>query len=672
MTFSGWEIVDQEKCKLTYAKFFDGVQCYDVAKNMLQLATPDFEYNQYDPVTKTLSTKSFSVRPVVPTDLKHIQRPVIWATVDMIYTGLEVTLTADEYTKKRIIPMYYLDTCNSYSWSDLSICIDAYQEELVTVVSYDVGELSFITDSVFKYVDKDSVSHLYRLKTYDKSILVYDIPEILSNKYYFPIAYYVEELPPELERPLLHNYDYDTDFYSYDMPLLPCAVVLDAEDYLNCELLSGFTYSANLAYVDDSDNSWRFDLEIYRESYTFETDNLSTSMLFLDSETKKYFVRTYHYFFSSKSGLIALTDLVEQPQSSLGYRQFSKDIGSGQCFGQALMYIELTQEELDLLTPEELLTLRNGNLKLICTFDLPRYGYPICEAMGTYNLEACACEGMNYCWDKLWYDCEECNPDTGEITDTCTDGEHCTVYGCWETTLWSACACGLNRPVTSFPVFKIGFKEINCMEIPFTKYRLTDAGYIQGFMDLTNIHNVFKGAWVTLLSTLDIFYKYSYYYRDTSELRTVNPMAFIYMYYLGVDFSYNAANAAAWTNTMRPYLTLDDDIQTIEVSLSEIQAIIPWFSQIILDWSGSCNYQKGNLAIEREGERHIQYLFRSYALRRLNHVNLGSLLFGAGNTWGYQETYYNYCEIVKYLGSPLAVVNGIANGVIPKSGELTI
>ncbi len=110
--YSGQEIVSQEQCKIIYAEFFEGVECYNASKRILRLNLKDWIEYTYDAATNTLTTKYFIIRPVIFSGRLDRYIDVI---IPENITGLEITMTADIYSKKRIMPLDYIPFCKDYS-----------------------------------------------------------------------------------------------------------------------------------------------------------------------------------------------------------------------------------------------------------------------------------------------------------------------------------------------------------------------------------------------------------------------------------------------------------------------------------------------------------------------------------------------------------------------------
>lgn len=720
-SLSGWEIVDQEKCKLIYAKFFDGVQCYDAARNQITLTTPDFEQTTYDPTTKKLSTPSFSVRPVTP--VSDLTRPIVFVSIESNITALEVTLIADDYTKTRIIPMYYLDVCNSYTSNGLDICLDIFDNSIVTKLYYTEGSVEFISNTVFKYIDKDSVAHLYKLKDFNKVEVAYEIPTIPSNFYYLPESYYTEEVPPEYERAIVNGYNYMDSYSSYDMNIYPCTLDIDSLNSI---------FSSSIQYIEQSENEWQFNIVMYKESgWSFDGSNLRISLLLQDKDTKQYYTKQYRCFFEAKKGAINLENHTSIVKVYNRFDSYSQNIGIANCSGQYTVY------EINLDNSETFLKIE----------PIPTYGYPGCEDLGMYSYESCLCEGADKCWDKYWLPCEECNPETGEITDVCTTG-HCTIFGCLEDVLYTPCLCATTSSIEQgFPFVQALFTDASCFTLPYMGFRLYKNGDVLIHMDISMfVPEAHAGLadmpWLKAFNINDLIETKAYQY--SSKVLTVDPFSFILMEKLGfgfdeIDSEYQASldnfdYTSARTGlsraeldqatqelygklddltpgaidqalreykediTARPTSNLDHELlaatrpmmtlkdirmaEYINISRGELTEILPSFEQIAFDWAsfttnsfGSstatnrpCAYMSVEVKVERMGK--INYHYR---------VNQGLFFIYPDivnpqvvSNPELQTAYDNYCEKIKFFGDTTSYTYGLYLKEIEKSGLLTI
>lgn len=119
--YSGQEVVSQEKCRLLLANFYEGVVCIDYKSPdhenpVLSLTLQDAQTAEYDADTQTLTTVNFSVRPLIiaaDTDFSYL----FAAELPEGTTGLEVIMFAEQYQKIRIMPLYLVRTCDSYTWT---------------------------------------------------------------------------------------------------------------------------------------------------------------------------------------------------------------------------------------------------------------------------------------------------------------------------------------------------------------------------------------------------------------------------------------------------------------------------------------------------------------------------------------------------------------------------
>lgn len=157
--FSGQEVVSQEECRLVLGKFYEGINCIDYntpdSGPVLSMTLTDAETASYNPVTQTLTTINFSVRPLI-LDSNTNFTYLFMAELPSNATGLEVIMFAEKYTKIRIMPLYLVRTCDTYHWGwDVpdttipdpykwsylrSICYN--QDETIIVFSGEVDELT--------------------------------------------------------------------------------------------------------------------------------------------------------------------------------------------------------------------------------------------------------------------------------------------------------------------------------------------------------------------------------------------------------------------------------------------------------------------------------------------------------------------------------------------------
>ena len=118
--FSGQEVVSQEECRLVLGKFYEGINCIDYntpdSGPVLSMTLTDAETASYNPVTQTLTTINFSVRPLI-LDSNTNFTYLFMAELPSNATGLEVIMFAEKYTKIRIMPLYLVRTCNTYHWT---------------------------------------------------------------------------------------------------------------------------------------------------------------------------------------------------------------------------------------------------------------------------------------------------------------------------------------------------------------------------------------------------------------------------------------------------------------------------------------------------------------------------------------------------------------------------
>lgn len=653
MGYSGQELVEQEKCKLVYAHFFDGVQCFDSVKNWLQVATPDYEFNSYDYATKTLTTKTFSVTPVTPTDpnLDNIKRPFLTLRVSINITGLKVILTADDYTKTRIIPLYYLDTCDSYSWnSSLKICIDTYQNKVVTRVSFTSGWFYFLTNSIFKYIDIEGSTYLYRLKTFDKNIVHFELNIPAANEYFFPLAYYVEEIPASAERAIINNFNYAKEYTTYDKALYPCGSTLGPDDYLNFDIIISSTFSSNVNYRDETINEWDFNIILFNDNYTFNFNILDVSILFFNLDTGIYTTRHYRFDFYDKNGAaINLETAIDQENPN--FNEFLQDLGTANCSARFEIYYESEYQE--------------GEDRLINAYNYPQCGLEV------YDLETCNCAEGALCSEAL-YPCETCDPETGVITDDCESWEVCTVLGCKTPGVTSACICeGTEYGIETFPTVRASFDVPTCSSESYERYLLYDSGAVYADMGYLDVQTKSQFSHQTL-PAIYLFNIYDYItpssYNYDGEEKTISVRAFLCLKYLGSTFE-----------------SLENDLSydALILKLEDVVAICPNILELKLDWfnhqsskagaftnyGSPCNFMNVNIQFAPTGE--ITQLYTIYA--GMNFIFPAIYNFDSAiNSSIPQEAYDNYCEKIKFLGSDQAYTLGVYSSELPLFGDLEI
>ena len=649
---SGWEIVEQEKCKLVYAHFFDGVQCFDAAKGWLRLSTPEFQHNSYDVETKTFSTNNFSVRPVTPTDLDNLQSPLLTVSIAVEVTGLEVILTADQYKKTRIIPVYYLDSCDSYDWNtELEICISTYLNTAVTKITVLAGALFFVNNSIFKHISSEGSTKLYRLKNANKEIITFESDLIGTNVYYFPLAYYVEELPAAAERTIIHNYKYAKEYYSYDRALYPCHSTLGDDTEFDSVINS--TFSSNISYIETTENEWEFNLVVFRPEYLFIGNRLSIDILFFNQDTGVYYSRNYWFdFYDKYDAAIDLETALEQENEN--YDEYIQNIGIANCAAYFKIYFQGEYQEDE-------------------DREVNRYNFPSCEDLKLYSLETCECDGgLGLCFGKFLYSCEECDDETGIVSETCEDDCHCTIFGCKCDTYDTACICaGTNYGIAQHPSVRAGMNGASCFSESYSSYRLTLDGYVQGKMAFTalNDNGGKRLPWISFFNIHDLVEPEAYVYDGVGK--TISVRAFILLNYL------NSTD-------------LDTDInkELIPLTLEQINTFAPEASELSLDWFGNtssssgaytsygkpCKYIRVSTHVEREGYLHIKYLKKvGHGFIFPTYQNY-SVITGAIEA---QISYDDYCDKIKYLATDTSYTYGVylnekdSEEGIPKSGILT-
>jgi len=652
MSYSGQELVEQERCKLVYAQFFEGVQCYDPAKGIIQIATPDFEYNTYDSVTKTLTTKTFSVTPVIPTDLTEVRRPLLYTEVEIQTTGLKVTLTADQYTKTRIIPLYYLTECLSYSWdSDLRICIDVFLNTVVTKVSFETGLVTFINNQIIKYETSDGITKLYRLKDLAGNVISFEIPDYEASTYYLPLAYYIDELPARLEREIVNGYDYGREYTSYDLALYPCTSSLDDEDYYDLDTIINSTFRSSIRHKEATVNDWEFNITIFRDNYTLSANQLQVSILFFNRDTGVYSTKSYSFdFFDKSDNPIDLESAVAQNNPQ--FTELLQQLGTANCSGYFKIYVDTVYFE---------------------DRAIDTYSYPVCES-GVYNLEACDCSGISPCASRLVYSCEECDEETGEVTSLCAADEICTVLGCKKDFVVSACVCsGTTYGYQNFPRVQASYDSVTCASEPYEYYVLYKNGDIGAGMG--TLPYAPQGPYNTgsqplpeirLANIYDYIQGNTYDYAGTQK--TVSIWAFLCLQYLGFDET-NLEEAMGYD-----YIIL---------TASHVQAICPSIGSITVDWftpvwSGGgirtygspCTYTSATVTFDRNG---VSWTYYNTIIGGLTFIYPSILNYTAITSDStIQDAYDTYCEKVKFLGSDQAYTYGRFLDEIPASGTLNI
>jgi hypothetical protein len=500
------------------------------------------------------------------------------------------------------------------------------------------------------------VAHLYRLKDNGKNIIVYDIPDNFSNIYYFPAAYYVEKLPPEVERAIRHNYKYAKPYKTYDMSIFPCTYTGSSTRYL---------FNSNIEYIKDSNNIWRFILRLYTESYTMVDNRLSLSVILRDSVTGLYRVETYAYDFFTWKNPIDLEALSETIDSKFGSREFSGIIGPAQCKAYFMEYFK-DPVLLEAVFKE--------------TVEVPSYGFPTCPNVATYDITVCECTGGNLCWDKFVLPCEECNPDTGVIKDTCTAPARCTIFDCHTNATHYACICGSEFGIDTFPAVQATFLTPSCKMIKYDRYILTRDGDVKGHVSLAELlpaseMGIMSGPWLRFFNIYDLIPGNKYDYDGVTK--TVDQLVFLALKYLKVDFIEVPANKTTWNNPLRGYVTLDDLLSSdyIDISYEEVIAMIPGAGSMKLDWGTQhwdskgaytvqgqpCMYQSVTITVTKAGSvthayNSIQGFYFIYPMVTVQPTAHEAIL-----------AYSEYCEKVKWLGHQDAYTFALYKDTISKS-----
>ena len=116
-TFSGQDIVAQERCKIVYATFVDYIiKCYDSTKRIVYIYNPNWWTTTYDDSTKTLTNIDFEIKGISFKDSSY-NTPLIAGVLEKGITGLAVKLKAEDYVKWRMYPISTLPVClGDQSW----------------------------------------------------------------------------------------------------------------------------------------------------------------------------------------------------------------------------------------------------------------------------------------------------------------------------------------------------------------------------------------------------------------------------------------------------------------------------------------------------------------------------------------------------------------------------
>jgi len=640
MSYSGQELIEQEKCKLVYSTFFDGVQCFDASKGRLQLATPDYEFNSYDSSTKTFTTKSFSVSPVTPTDIDNLNKPLIYMNVNIDIAGLKVILKTGDYTKTRIIPIYYLDDCNSLQGTnDLEICITAFQEQIVTNVSFTEGSIELINNNVFKYIDANGIAKLYRLMDINKNIVYFDTNTTVSQRHYFPQAYFIEELSAKFERAIIYNYKYNE--VSTIRALYPCGSVLNDEDYLNFDTIVATLFTTDISYKNETNNEWEFNITIYDDNYIFLNNQLSISKLFLNKDTGAYSTREYTFeFFDKYDNEINLETAVNVDD------RFTQQLGEANCSGYFKIYMSDIYQE---------------NRKI------NNYNFPVCES-SIYDFDTCECRTIDTCLSKSVYPCETCDPETGELTSNCQSDEKCTVFGCKSNIVATACVCSDQTfGIDKFPNVQAYFDTAVCVPESYDYYKLYTNGDIIAGMGKIYQSARYNFPELRIANIYDYIEPKKYKYNDVE--RTINVIPFILLEYLNIEYG------ELETIIDNGYVVISQD-EAITICPGLTGITIDWFSHTaspsgpFVTYGYPCNYSKVSIQFTKEGLVKTRYYFISSGVTFIypKVLNYDSVT----NDTTIQVAYNSYCNKVKFLGSDEAYTYGRYLDEIPGSGSLYI
>ncbi len=257
--YSGQEIVSQEKCRLLLANFYEGINCIDYKSTaydnpVINMTLQDSQTAQYDPVTLTLTTVNFSVRPLI-LDSDADYSYIFLAEVPAGTTGLEVIMFAEEYRKVRIMPLYLIRTCNSYTWSWTlpptqkvpdpfdwsyltSVCYK--EEENQTILEYS-GEVDTISRSAMTFVGNEFVEPTVIELFFHDGVVPF------SNASHETWIEYTDVINPETGQvvevvehkrgrvtvPQQSDYISVVGAYSIKYPIRPCYLLNDPREYEN-------------------------------------------------------------------------------------------------------------------------------------------------------------------------------------------------------------------------------------------------------------------------------------------------------------------------------------------------------------------------------------------------------------------------------------------------------
>lgn len=634
-TLSGWEIVDQEKCKLVYAKFFDGVQCFDEATGNLQLLTPDFEQSTYDNLTKTFTTTGYSLRPV--TVVGSLNRPIIQVRVDDLTTGIDISLEADSYTKYRTMPIYYIESCGTTENLGLTICLSIVDQSVVTKLLFSTGTAE-VKNNLVMYSNTEGYRFSFVLLNKFKQVISLTDGSFSQAPLFIPNAFYYREVSLKEEQSIIR------DFGSVDLttglmvPIRACSLYVLNKDRYNSALIFSNTLLASLSYIELSNNKWNLLLRLF-DSFSIVNNRLQVVKLIL-MEDGTYESQTYIIEFNNSLGSFIP---IASAQSSVknGYTELLFEAGFKSCMAIASLY-----------------TLEGTLLGESKTYGS---GYPSCEDYGSYNMSICDCSGGDKCLDKLPYNCEYCNPETGTLVSKCSSGSKCTVFGCFtKNTYYSTCSTS----VLGFPRLTQAFLTASCYEQPFKSLRITFNGDVYGIADLSVVNSSFPTKEFYLFNMLKDLEPFKISYPDEGLLVEVNRGLFLATLLIEDLESFTDPKILQFKSfglVVNPY------------SLSDL------FEDCTLDWASNQTVSNGwysttsfagkfiSLEIDCTRDGRLSYRYKlQQGFIPSPVANIGSLIGKLS------AKYEGFCNNLKYLGTPQAFTLAVELDKMPKYGTLTL
>ena len=274
--YSGQEVVEQEKCKIILASFYEGIVCYNqtkllteeekvineetglpfsLTKQVIKLNLLDSETASYDPITQTLTTINFSARPfIIPEDTDFTY--FFEAEIPEGTTGLVVTMHTESYEKERIMPLAYIELCNDLTWDwnysqpgfewleaayVKSFCInedtttqvvfqgeiDETSSELITLVGYLFTTPSTVSSQDVFVIEPLSFQLLDNGVVIDMQDYTLSTETILVDTYEYSVTGVLTIVPVEREQHTLTFAATSTDIafsglYNSTLSLFPC------------------------------------------------------------------------------------------------------------------------------------------------------------------------------------------------------------------------------------------------------------------------------------------------------------------------------------------------------------------------------------------------------------------------------------------------------------------